>query len=116
MLPLTIAASVLAAVSPADPAKESPGTSLTIYSSADPAGFDPQQFVAQQRAGYNPQFASQVPGFGIVRQTRSLAIQAGTFDVPFTDVAAFIDPTTVGFVDLTDPSTTVLEQNFSSTS
>jgi hypothetical protein len=112
MLPLTIAASVLAAVSPADPAKESPGTSLTIYSSADPAGFDPQQFAAQQRAGYNPQFASQVPGFGIVRQTRSLAVQAGTFDVPFTDVAAFIDPTTVGFVDLTDPSTTVLEQNF----
>jgi len=111
-LPLTLAVSVLAAASAADRAAEGPGTSITVYSSADPAGFDPQGFVAQQRMGMNPQFASQVPGFGVVRQTRTIAMRAGTFDLPFTDVAAFIDPTSVGFVDLTDPSTTVLEQNF----
>ncbi len=48
---------------PAAPAAPAPGISLTVYSSADPSGFDPQQFVAQQRQGYNPYYARQVPGF-----------------------------------------------------
>lgn len=86
---------------------------LTIYSSADPAGFDPQQFIAQQRQGYNPMFAWQVPGFGVVRETRSIALEQGVNTVNFVDVARFIDPTTVSFVDLENPEqTSVLEQTF----
>jgi len=92
-----------------DPA---PGVSLTVYSSADPAGFDPQQFIAQQRMGFNPSLAWQVPGFGVVKEVRPVTLVAGPQSVRFTDVAAFIDPTTVSFVDLTDPATAVLEQNF----
>ena len=76
-----------------------PPVSLTVYSAADPRNFDPQQFAAQQRAGMDPSFAWQVPGFGIVRETRSISLKQGVNDVPFTDVAAFIDPTTVSFTD-----------------
>src|SRR5262245_7455373 len=91
---------------------EDEGPAVTVYSSADPAGFDPQQFIAQQRQGYNPFFANQVPGFAVVKETRPAKLAAGVTDLKFTDVAQFIDPTTVSIVDLTDPSTTVLEQNF----
>ena len=88
------------------------GPAVTVYSSADPAGFDPQQFIAQQRLGYNPLFANQVPGFAVVKETRPAKLGAGVTDLKFTDVAQFIDPTTVSIADLTDPSTVVLEQNF----
>lgn len=104
MLSLTFA---LAAFAIADP----PAVSVTIYST-DSRGFDPQQFAAQQRMGYDPNFAWQVPGFGVIRETRTITMKEGLQQLPFTDVAAFIDPTTVGFVDLTDPNTQVLEQNF----
>src|SRR5262249_12440957 len=89
------------------------GPSLTVYSSADPAGFDPQQFIAQQRAGFQPGYAWQVPGFGVVKEVRSLDVPAGVGVVRVTDVAQFIDPTPVSFTDLTSPTgTTVLEQSF----
>lgn len=92
---------------------EEAGPSITVYSSADPAGFDPQQFIAQQRGGHNPNAAWQVPGFGVVKEVRKVTLTAGRNELPFTDVAQFIDPTTVSFVDLTDPTgTSVLEQNF----
>ena len=93
-------------------AADDEGPAVTIYSSADPAGFDPQQFIAQQRQGYNPFFANQVPGFAVVKETRSAKLGAGVTDLKFTDVAQFIDPTTVSIVDLTDVNTAVLEQNF----
>ncbi len=92
--------------------KAKPGISLTVYSSADPAGFDAQQFIAQQRQGGNPGAAWQVPGFGVVKEVRAVPIEKGFHVLRFTDVAAFIDPTTVSFVDLTDPATAVVEQNF----
>lgn len=95
-----------------DSTAEEPATSVTIYSSADPAGFDPQRFIGQQRNGGDFNFASQVPGFGVVRQTRSFELRKGLNEVSFTDVAAFLDPTSVGFRDLTDPNTAVLEQAF----
>src|SRR5438874_9318166 len=94
----------------ADPPDGAEGPSLTVYSSADPAGFDPQQFVAQQRQGYNPSFAWTVPGFGVVKEVRDVDLAVGNNDVKFTDVAEFIDPTTVSFLDLTSPAgTSVLE-------
>src|SRR5262245_12839295 len=91
---------------------EDEGPAVTVYSSADPAGFDPQQFIAQQRQGYNPFFANQVPGFAVVKETRPAKLAAGVTDLKFTDVAQVIDPTTVSIGDLTDPSTAVMEQNF----
>ncbi len=92
---------------------------VTIYSSADPASFDPQQFISQQRHGFNPGFAWQVPGFAVVRDTRKLDLTGGLNLVQFTDVAEFIDPTTVSLVDLSvtaeqaaQAGLKVLEQKF----
>lgn len=85
------------------------GTSITVYSSADPGGFDPQRYIQAQRGGYD---ANDVPGYAIVKVVRKVAIPAGIGTVAFTDVAAFIDPTTVSFTDLEDAATAVLEQNF----
>jgi hypothetical protein len=93
-------------------AADDDGPAVTIYSSADPAGFDPQQFIAQQRMGYNPFYANQVPGFAVVKETRKAKLLAGITDLKFTDVAQFIDPTTVSIVDITDAGTSVMEQNF----
>jgi hypothetical protein len=91
--------------------KPAEGVSLTVYSSADPAGFDPQQFIQQQRmSGIDNVWG--VPGFGVVKSVRKLTIPKGLGELAFTDVAAWIDPTTVSFVDLDDAKTTVLEQNF----
>jgi hypothetical protein len=101
------------------------GISLTVYSSADPASFNPQQFIANANRGYNPQFAYQVPGFAVVRDIRTLDLRQGLNDVAFTDVAQFIDPTTVSLTDLGQPGVltgkrplplgeafTILEQQF----
>lgn len=105
------------AISAVAHAQEAPtgddGPSVTVYSSADPGGFDPTQFVAQQRQGFDPNAAWQVPGYGVVKEIRKVTLVAGRNDLPFADVAEFIDPTTVSFTDLTDPTgTAVLEQNF----
>ncbi|MFM7052043.1 MAG: DUF4139 domain-containing protein [Planctomycetota bacterium] len=91
--------------------KPAEGVSLTVYSSADPAGFDPQQFIQQQRS-MGVDNAWGVPGYGVVKVVRKVAVPKGIGDLAFTDVAAWIDPTTVSFVDLDDPKTTVVEQNF----
>jgi hypothetical protein len=53
-----------------------------------------------------------VPGYALVRDDREIKLAQGRSQVPFTDVAALIDPTTVTFASLTDPATRVLEQNF----
>ena len=87
-----------------------PGLTLTVYSSADPAGFDPARFVAEQRAGRNPNAASQVPGYGIVKDVRSLDVPAGLGEVRVTDVAAFVDPTTVAFADLSGAGDLVVRE------
>jgi hypothetical protein len=87
--------------------------SVTVYSSADPAGFDPQQFIAQQRMGHNPQMAWQVPGFGVIKEVRPIEFQQGRNTIRFIDVAEFIDPTTVSFTDVQAPAaTSVLDQQF----
>lgn len=85
-------------------ARENKEVGLTIYSSADPRGFDPQRFIAQQRTGYEPEFAWQVPGFAVIRDTRELDLKQGPNVVSFTDVAQFIDPTTVSLADLSIPA------------
>jgi hypothetical protein len=84
---------------------------LTIYSTADPGQFDPQQFAQHQRQNpYNP---LKLPGYGVVRETRSIDLKAGLNTIRFTDVATGIDPTTVSFLSLTAPNaTSVLEQSY----
>jgi hypothetical protein len=82
------------------------GTALTIYSTAQPGAIPPELYRNGNRGG-------AVPGYGVVRTERDLALTRGRNTVRFTDVAAFIDPTTVQFESLTDPAGTgVLEQNF----
>jgi len=101
---------VASLLSPCALAEDGSGVSLTVYSSADPAGFDPRQFLEQQQSGWG--MVMGVPGFGLVRETRSVDVPKGVGEIAFTDVAAFIDPTTVSFNDLTDPTTAVLDQRF----
>ena len=85
------------------------GFSLTIYSSADPALFDPQDY-AETPIGNR---GGPLPGYAVVRETRKIDLQAGINSLRFNDVAAGIDPTTVTFKSLTAPdSTMVLEQNY----
>lgn len=109
-----LVAGALGAADPV-PTSEPSSVSVTIYSSADPRGFDPQVFIAQQRMGGDSMgigYGGQIPGFGVIRETRDVTLQKGINSLSFTDVAAFIDPTTVGFSDLTHPATSVMEQNF----
>jgi hypothetical protein len=74
---------------------------------------------AQEQNPVEPGDESQVAvtiyneGSALIRDRRSIDLQAGLNTVNFTDVAALIDATSVSFVSLTDPSgTVVLEQNY----
>jgi hypothetical protein len=52
-------------------------------------------------------------GTALVQDRRTFTFQKGLNTINFTDVAAGIDPTSVTFVSLTDPTgTSVLEQNY----
>ncbi|MFN8374968.1 MAG: DUF4139 domain-containing protein [Anaerolineae bacterium] len=52
-------------------------------------------------------------GTALIQDRRTLELQAGTNIINFTDVAATIDPTSVSFTSLTDPTgTVVMEQNY----
>ena len=88
-------------------AAEPVANALTIYSSA-PAGAIPvDTFRAGGQAGY------AVPGYAVVRHERELELARGRNEIRFTDVAGYIDPTTVAFTSLTDPNgTRVVEQSF----
>jgi len=85
-------------------------TAITIYSSAQPGAISPEFY--RPIPGQGVPNAMSVPGYALVRDDREVAIKQGRSQIPFTDVAALIDPTTVTFTSLTDPSTRVLEQNF----
>ncbi len=86
-------------------------TALTIYSSARPGGISPDLYRPVPGSGMPTGRA--VPGYALVRHDRAVDLRSGRSTVRFTDVAAYIDPTTVQFSSLTDPvNTRVLEQNF----
>ena len=81
-------------------------TAITVYSSARPGTLDPQAF----RSGGE---GVSVPGYALVREERSFALQPGPNVLRISDVPALIDPTTVAFASLTDPKgTRVVEQSF----
>ena len=87
------------------------GTSLTVYSSAQPGGIPAEWY--RPLPGMGTPMASELPGFALVRLERELQVPHGRGTIQFADVAALIDPTTVQFLSLTDPEgTKVLEQNF----
>jgi hypothetical protein len=87
------------------------GTSLTVYSSAQPGGIPAEWY--RPLPGLGSPLASQLPGFALVRLERELQVPRGRGTIQFSDVAALIDPTTVQFLSLTDPEgTKVLEQSF----
>lgn len=91
------------------------GVSLTIYSTATPGAIPPEMYrptPGQNRYGYGNPW-NQIPGYAMIRQDRTLDINAGVSQLTFTDVAALLDPTTVRFESLTDPDgTSVLEQDY----
>ncbi|HEY7117611.1 MAG TPA: DUF4139 domain-containing protein [Tepidisphaeraceae bacterium] len=94
---------------PDETASENSRFSLTVYSTADPATFEPQQFLDESPG--NP--APRLPGYALVRQTRKMQLNPGENQVKLTGVPASIDPTTVSFRSLTAPdSTTVFDQSY----
>lgn len=95
-----------------DKAPDKPGVSLTVYSAADPATFDPQQYVRMMTLqGPYYRYQNPMPGYGVVRDIRKVKLDANA-PLRLTDVAAGIDPTTVRFRSFTDPNASVLEQDF----
>ncbi len=100
MLALATAAALSAgAASAADP-----DFALTVYSSAQPGQIDTQRLA---------DYGDNLPGYALVSDQRVMRISQGRSELRFEDVAARMDPTTVGFASLTDPAgTRVLEQNY----
>ena len=85
-------------------AADGPDYSLTVYSAAQPG-----QISTSTLANYG----SNLPGYALVRDSRSMTLEKGVGELRFTDVAKRIDPTTVAFESLSDPSgTRVMEQNY----
>src|SRR5689334_22497913 len=99
--PLSIAVSALCLTAAAAHAE----TAITIYSSAQPGAISPEFY--RPVPGQGVPSATQVPGYALVRDDREIKIKQGRSQLPFTDVAALIDPTTVTFTSLSDPSTRV---------
>jgi len=89
-------------------------TSLTIYSSAAPGSLSPEMYRPMPNGeGGGWMYGSQIPGYAYVRAQRDIDLKSGANEVKFSDVAAYIDPTTVMFKSLSDPTgTTVQEQNY----
>jgi hypothetical protein len=86
-------------------------TAITIYSKAQPGAINPNLYrPVNGQSGYN---GMNVPGYGVVRQIRDIELSAKSNIIKYSDVAAYIDPTTVQFKSLTDPKgTKVGEQNY----
>ncbi|MFA5684285.1 MAG: hypothetical protein WCZ65_04125 [Lysobacteraceae bacterium] len=99
-LALVIAMTTASALASAD----TPDYALTIYSSATPGQIDSRRLA---------DYGEHLPGYALVRDQRGMTLTKGRAELRFTDVAARMDPTTVGFASLTDPDgTRVVEQNY----
>jgi len=95
-------------------AAEDESSALTIYSTAQPGGIPAEIYQPGMQSEYSAsQYRQVIPGYAIVKQERPFELPQGRSTIRFTDVASQIDPTTVSFVSLTDPTDThVLEQNY----
>ena len=97
---------IAAAVAAALPALACAGGSLTVYSSAAPGTLDARSLA-------NGGEGASIPGYAVVREDRRFTLASGRNTVRVEDVPALIDPTTVAFTSLTDPTgTRVVEQSF----
>ena len=77
--------------------------SITIYSGKHQGHLNQNQL----------QNVNSIPGYAVVKQTRTAQFQKGQFTLAFDDVAEHIDPTTVSFSTPNNPgAATVLDQNF----
>ncbi len=98
----------------AAPASDGDSTALTIYSSAAPGAVSPELYrpiPGGRNVGLN--YAQMIPGYAIIKQERDLTLGGNRSTIRFADVAAYIEPTTVGFTSLTDPAgTQVIEQSY----
>jgi hypothetical protein len=104
LLSLSIATCMSLTATMNDANAAAPQYSLTIYSSAQPGQLSPESL---------QNYGTALPGYALVRDRRPLTLPNGSGEVRFTDVATRIDPTTVSFASLTDPSgTRVVEQNY----
>jgi hypothetical protein len=85
-------------------------TAITIYSKAGPGAVSPELYMPSTSGNYG---YSSIPGYAIVRHIRDVKLPYKSNILKFTDVAAYLDPTTVQFKSITDPKgTKVAEQNF----
>ena len=104
VLSASITAAVSLAALSAEP--EASGNALTLYSTLQPGALAPETY----RNGGRGQ---SIQGYAVIRQHKDIELARGRNSVRFSDVAAYIDPTTVMFESLTDPAgTSVAEQNF----
>jgi len=86
--------------------------SLTIYSTVAPGSLPPSLYRPSVGVGAWAN-GNQVPGYATIREEREITLKSGANDIKFTDVPALIDPTTVTFKSLTDPTgTSVVEQDY----
>lgn len=90
---------------------DSAETAITIYSTTQPGAIPPELY--RPVPGQGNYRGQPVPGYAMIRQVRRVALDRGLNRLNFTNVAAYIDPTTVSFESLTAPDTTrVVEQSF----
>lgn len=93
--------------------KDTRSYGLTIYSKATPGSISPSQFRPTPDGGYGYSNSSSIPGYAVIRQKQDITLNEGITPITLTDVAAFIDPTTVIFKSLSHPNDThVIEQNY----
>lgn len=84
---------------------EGSNTAITVYSKVGRSGIS-----YSDSALFN---ALSVPGYGIIKESRKFTIGKKIDKINFTDVAAYIDPTTVMFKSKSFPDdTSILEQNY----
>jgi hypothetical protein len=109
-LALAAALTSLAGTTLAQPMADQP-LSITIYSSAQPGAISPDLY--RPRLGQQYYGNQEIPGYAVVREDRAITLNPGKTTLKITDVAALIEPTTVQFRSMTDPTNTrVGEQNF----
>lgn len=101
------------AAAPAAAQDKPDAVALTVYSTAAPGAVPADQYRPVPGQGEYGPGRMPVPGYAVVKQERQISLDQSQSTVRFSDVAALIDPTTVMFESLTDPTgTNVIEQNY----
>ena len=97
---------------------DSPAYALTVYATTDAAMFDPVSWAASQNGwgSYDGGGGGEIPGYGVVRDTRVMDLKEGLNEIRITDVAERMDPTSVVLQSPREAAEqwglSVVEQNF----